>query len=684
MLTLKTDDTRIASISPADWTIDELLEKEWLLTNSRGGYAGGTVAGCNTRRYHGLLVGSLNPPVNRIVALSNCLETLIIAGREMHLSTFEFDDRLSPQGWQYLQEFQRDVGVQFRYRLNGIELTKSVYLDTDSDMVALVYTFAGVGDGLDFVLRPFVTLRDFHALQKSYANLTCLQQGPNLLVRHDVPYSCQLLLRPEDMGFQQDPQWWFNFSYRREKQRGQDYTEDLWSPGFFKCRVDSPARFVLWAKLYDADGHQTPPLSSAIADAKPDAGKFNLDRLRRKLRKEQSALLKNMDGKDPDLRTLWLASSQFIAQRQIIGKKSAATILAGFPWFADWGRDAFLALPGLLTCTGRLSEAESVLTTFAEAADEGMIPNRFDDYSNTAHYNSVDASLWFIHSAFEYLSAGGSSKIFDEKFLPVIRWIIERYYNGTKFDIHADADGLITGGSDQTQLTWMDARYQGTPFTPRCGKAVEVNALWYNALCRLAEFYRDSDIETAKHYGLMAEEVAQGFCKVFWNDFAECLYDCVRPDGTIDASLRPNQIFAVSLPFSPLSAQRQKKVVRRCQKDLLTPYGLRTLSPEDERYEGTYAGPQQQRDRAYHQGTVWPHLMGPFIEAYLKVNDFSKESKKDTMEFIRPLLEHLAADGCIASISEIFDGDTPHKPRGCIAQAWAVAELLRAYLLVTS
>jgi len=228
----------------------------------------------------------------------------------------------------------------------------------------------------------------------------------------------------------------------------------------------------------------------------------------------------------------------------------------------------------------------------------------------------------------------------------------------------------------------MDAKYQGKAFTPRHGKTVEVNALWYNGLCRLAEFYRDKDIETAKHYGLMAEEVAESFCKLFWNDFGQCLYDCVGPDGSVDASLRPNQIFAVSLPFSALSDEQQKKVVDRCEKDLLTPYGLRTLSVADKRYEGSYAGPQEQRDRAYHQGTVWPHLMGPFIEAYLKVNGFSRESKKQAMKFITPLLEHLVDDGCIASISEIFDGDAPHKPRGCIAQAWAVAELLRAYQLL--
>ena len=695
MQTLTRDDkSSISSILCGTEQIDELLEKEWLLTNDRGGYACGTVVGCNTRRYHGLLVGSLNPPVNRIVALSSCLETVIVEDRSVQLSTFEFEEPAGggPQGWHYLQEFQRDTGVHFQYRFDGLEISKSVYLDIDSDTVAIVYEFTSLGKGIEFVLRPFVALRDFHTLQKSYADMNCSRVDGGLLVRHNVPYSCELFLRAEWYGggkvksaatetaglwFETDSQWWFNFFYRREKQRGQDDTEDLWSPGFFKCAVQSPGTLVLWAQLGDGTG--------LGPSAKPDTGKFNLELLCKRLRKKQSSLLNNLNPPrraDRRLRTLSLAAEQFVVKRQVIGKKTATSILAGFPWFADWGRDALMALPGLLICTGRLSEAGSVLMTFAEAADEGMVPNRFDDYTNTAHYNSIDASLWFIHSAFEYLKAGGDGRIFSQNLLPVIRWIIECYYNGTKFCIHADADGLITGGTAETQLTWMDAKYDGKAFTPRHGKTVEVNALWYSGLCRLAEFYRDKDIETAKHYGLMAEEVAESFCKLFWNDFGQCLYDCVGPDGSVDASLRPNQIFAVSLAFSALSDEQQKKVVDRCEKDLLTPYGLRTLSVADKRYEGTCAGPQEQRDQAYHQGTVWPHLMGPFIEAYLKVNGFSRESKKQAMKFITTLLEHLVGDGCIASISEIFDGDAPHKPRGCIAQAWAVAELLRVYQLV--
>jgi predicted glycogen debranching enzyme len=379
-----------------------------------------------------------------------------------------------------------------------------------------------------------------------------------------------------------------------------------------------------------------------------------------------------------------VAADQFITKRRTTDENYRTTILAGFPWFADWGRDTFISLPGLLLTTGRFNEAKSVLTTFAQAADEGMIPNRFDDYGGAAYFNSVDASLWFINAAFQYFTTAGDSETFTQQFLPVIRWIVDSYHNGTRSGIHADKDDLITAGSNDTQLTWMDAKYENVAFTPRYGKAVEVNALWYNALCLLAQFYADRDIETAKRYRAMANQAEGSFCELFWNKTAGCLNDCILPDGTVDTSIRPNQIFAVSLPFSPLLPRQQKAVVNVVQEELLTPYGLRTLSPRDSRYKGIYIGSQRYRDEAYHQGTVWPYLIGPFVEAYLKVNDFSRKSKEQAAEFIEPLMQHLTEDSCLGSVSEIFDGDVPHKPRGCIAQAWSVAELIRAYQLTRS
>jgi len=674
VLTLqKADSGEIVSVSTAEKSIDELLSKEWLLTNDRGGYASSTVIGCNTRRYHGLLVGSLNPPVDRIVALANCLEMVIVGTRTIGLATFEFDEKFAPESFKRLKRFRRDIGVHFEYELDGVELTKSIYLLRHSDTVAVVYDFSRVKNPVDFAVRPLVALRDFHTLQKSYARLNCEWADDGLVVRHDTTGSCQLYLCCPSAKFEKDPEWWFNFFYRKDKERGQDFSEDLWTPGFFKWRVDRRVQLVFYAAL---SGNSEPDRPTGI----------NIKALRENLCKHQDAVTPAAKGRDEKLRTLCLAAEQFVVKRSTGAPADVerTTILAGFPWFADWGRDAFIALPGLLLSTGRYQEAKSVLTTFAAAADKGMIPNRFDDRSDTAYFNSVDASLWFVKAAFEYLAAARDSETFTQQLLPKIRWIADSYHDGTRFNIHADEDGLITGGTEQTQLTWMDAKYEGLAFTPRYGKAVEVNALWYNCLCYLAQFYAETDPEAAKHYHLLADHAESGFRQFFWNERTGYLNDCILPDGTVDTSLRPNQIFAVSLAFSPLPPEQQKAVVNVVREKLLTPYGLRTLSPGDSRYKGTYTGPQKQRDAAYHQGTVWPYLIGPFVEAYLKVNDFSRESREKAAGFIEPLLRHMTEDACLGSISEIFDADEPHKPKGCIAQAWSVAELIRAYLLIHS
>ena len=684
MLTLqKTSGFEITSISTAEKNIEDSLTKEWLLTNSRGGYASSTIVGCNTSRYHGLLIGSLNPPVNRIMALANCLEMIVINSNAINLSTFEFNDKFSPEGYMYLVRFRRDTGVHFDYRLPQLELTKSVYLLRDTDTVGLVYDFTSVQKEVEFVLRPFIALRDFHTLQKSYAPLCSEWLGDDLLIHHNIQGgsplatsyqtassgNCELLLRCDSANFEKDGQWWFNFVYRNDRERGQDFTEDLWTPGFFKCKIEKPTKIIFWASL----------CNHRLQNQQPD----NIKEVCKDLYRHQSAVITAAKTKDRKLTTLCLAADRFISKRRV-NQHYRTTILAGFPWFADWGRDAFVALPGLLLSTGRFEQAKSVLTTWAQAADNGMIPNRFDDRSDTAYFNSIDASLWFINAAFEYLNASGDSKTFTEELLPTIHQIIDSYYNGTRFDTRADADGLITSGSEDTQLTWMDAKYDGVAFTPRYGKAVEINALWYNSFCQLAEFYANKDKKAERHFKSIAAKVKKSFCELFWNETIGYLNDCILPDGSVDSTLRPNQIFAVSLPFSPLSPKLARCIVDVVQKELLTSYGLRTLNTQSSHYKGRYTGPQQQRDQAYHQGTVWPYLIGPFIEAYLKVNNFSQKSKDEASDFIEPLMRHLSEDGCVGSISEIFDGDKPQQPKGCIAQAWSVAELIRVYRLINT
>jgi glycogen debranching enzyme len=710
VLTLRKDDNAATvSVSTGNQPIEDLLTKEWLLTNERGSYASSTIVGCNTRAYHGLLIGSMRPPVNRVMALANCLEMLIFEDQVLNLSTFEFSDKFAPAGFALLKQFHRDTGVHFDYELEKIKLTKSVYLLRDTDAVALVYDFTGVREPVKFVLRPFVGLRDFHTLQKAYAPLRSSRVGDSVLIRHNTPNSCELLLNCPSTDFEKDQQWWFNFVYRNDRERGQSFTEDLWTPGFFKCRIDSPTKIVLWASLnlptrgYDHEQPTNTDIDAVLEDLRRSQENIKCKAKSARGSTRSSMRKSRIENGVPGFGTLCLAADQFIVTRDNGAKAQATghemdpkglssrsgtqrqvTILAGYPWFADWGRDAFLALPGLLLSTGRLDEAKSVLVTFAAAADDGMIPNRFDDRSDTTYFNSVDASFWFINAAFRYLEASGDSKTFMRELMPTIRWIIDSYDKGTRFGIRTDADGLITAGNNETQLTWMDAKYDGIAFTPRCGKAVEVNALWYNSLCLLARFYAGRDIENAKHYKSMADKAQKGFCALFWNQKRGYLNDCISPDGSIDESLRPNQIFAVSLQFSPLSPEQQRSMVDVVQKELLTPYGLRTLNTQDTRYKNQYTGTPQQRDEAYHQGTVWPYLIGPFVESFLKVNKFSRKSRQMATEFIQPLLQHLTEDGCLWSVSEIFDGDAPHKPRGCIAQAWSVAELIRAYQLINS
>jgi predicted glycogen debranching enzyme len=669
----KTKSASILSEPIGGQPVENLLTKEWLLTNGRGSYASSTIIGCNTRRYHGLLIGTLEPPTNRIMALANCLEIIICNGTAFNLSTLEFSDRFTPAGFNYIKKFHQDIGVHFDYDLGNLKLTKSIYLVRDVDTVAVEYDWTSVQEPAEFVLRPFVGLRDFHSLQKSYPDKSGLSSkwvGDGLLVGKDRQDSCQLFLSCPAAKFELDQQWWFDFVYRIDRERGQDFTEDLWTPGFFRCRIDLPTRIVLWATL-----------GSRIENEARLVG-FDIDSVREDLHNHQNAIVAaTKKNRDQKLKILYLAADQFVVKRNS-NRASKTTILAGYPWFADWGRDTFIALPGLLLSTGRFDQARSVLATFAQAADGGMIPNYFDDRTAAAQFNSVDASLWFINAAFQYLTATADSTTFMQDFMPVIRWIIDSYDKGTRFGIHADADGLIAAGDNHTQLTWMDAKFAGAAFTPRCGKAVEVNALWFNALCRLAQFYTTRDLEIARRYKSMADKVEANFGKLFWNGEFGYLNDRILPNGSPDPTLRPNQIFAVSLPFSPLSADQQKSVVDVVEKYLLTPYGLRTLNAGDSRYKSKYTGPQQQRDEAYHQGTVWPYLIGPFVESYLKVNGFSRKSKKKAATFIQPLLEHLTKDACLGSISEIFDGDYPHTPRGCFAQAWSVAELIRAYHLI--
>jgi len=650
------------TISGQERQLEDLLATEWLLSNRIGAYASSTVLGCNTRRYHGLLVAAGSPPVGRIVALATIMEEIVDGDTVYNIATNEFPGAFSPAGMVHLVEFHDDVAATFVFRLGEMQLTKRVLLAESKNATAIQYTLTGGDATLN--LRPFAAMRDFHALRFAHLpHMMTFESAENgIIVRDRTNSQHSLYLTSQEADFRSDPQWWNQFLYRVDIARGQDGLEDLYSPGVFTCRLHDGRPVQFNASL---DAPVAPGFDSTI-----------------RRRRERLAQLAGSlpDTADETVSRLAVAADAFIVKRDFRPAAGSATILAGYHWFADWGRDAFISLPGLLLTTGRFGLARQVFATFAGRLSQGMLPNRFDDHSPAAHYNSIDASLWFIIAAERYISATNDTTFWRDLLMPTAKAILEAYQAGTMFDIRADADGLVTGGSGDTQLTWMDAKVADRPVTPRHGKAVEVNALWHSAHRIMAERCAGADNALARHYADQADLIAAAFNRTFWNGRGEYLFDCVR-DGEADESVRPNQILAVSLPHSPLSRDRQAAVLRIVTDKLLTPYGLRTLSPDDPQYRPRYGESVEDRDRAYHQGTVWPWLIGPYVEAFLKVHGESAETVRQAAQALGSFDDHLTEAG-LGFISEIFDGDPPHRPRGCIAQAWSVAEVLRAKMLV--
>jgi predicted glycogen debranching enzyme len=643
-------------------TLDELLDVEWLHTNSIGAYASASVAGCNTRRYHGLLVAATLPPVGRIVALSNVMETLTVGGQTFDLATNEFEGSFSPEGWRHLERFVDEAVPRFVYTAGGLELTKEILLAETANTVAVRYTLRGGAAAL--VLRPFVAMRNSHHVRHAdEPNRITFDIAAGGVIVHDRQnISHDLHLTSTDATFTADPQWWYAFTYRADAARGQGEPEDAYSPGTFRCELTDGASCQFVASL-------------------EGTGRVAFDAEHTRRRRRAVELTQSVgDSADAATQRLAVATDAFIARRQFAGRPSSPTILAGFPWFVDWGRDAFVAVPGLLLTTKQFALARGVFKTFASSISDGLIPNRFDDDTDGAHYNSVDASLWFIIAAERYVAASGDDLFWRHTLMPAAEAILKAYHDGTQFDIHADADGLLMAGTSQTQLTWMDAAVDGDVVTARSGRAVEVNALWYAANRIMAQRCRGVDAELADHHAHLAELMAPAFVRVFWNRRRRCLFDCITHD-TVDDAVRPNQIFAVSLPYSPLSPAQQRNVVAAVQQSLLTPYGLRTLGPDEPGYCGRFEGDRATRDRAYHQGTVWPWLIGAFVEAYLKVHGDELAAVEHAERWLAHFDSHLTQAG-LGSISEVFDGDAPQRPGACIAQAWSVAEVLRAKLLV--
>ena len=633
---------------------------EWLEANGTGGFGMGTVSGANTRRYHGLLIASLRPPVERYLILSKLDETALIDGAEIALGTNQYPGVLHPTGFQQLVEFRLDPFPIWTFDLGGARLQKKVFLVHGEQTAVVRYACTRA---CRLRVEPFLAFRDYHSLTKANGAFdTSVQEeerhGIRTLKIRPYPGMPELRLRHSDAGaaFHRNGAWHYNVEYLEELERGLDFREDLYRMGTLELEVlpDSPAWLV--ASFEDDRGFDG----------------VTVERLERAERSRRRAT-----GSDPAVARLSLAADQFLVRRA----DGKPTTIAGYPWFTDWGRDSMIALPGLLLARGLLDDARQVLRGFLQYVDGGLIPNRFPDRGERPEYNTADATLWMFQAVHSYLQAGGDASFVREEFYPAAKMMLAWHERGTHHGIAVDhSDGLLVAGGEGTQLTWMDARVNGRVITPRHGKPVEINALYYNALRLMGNWARAfGEAENAAVYEQDAAIVKRSFADAFWNEQRNCLHDVITPSGP-DPRLRPNQIFVVSLPFQLLAPPQRAAVVRAVQAELLTPMGLRTLARGEPGYIPHYRGGVVERDSAYHQGAVWPWLLGPYIRAYLRAFGNSAENVAHCRTLLRRLEQHLN-EACLGTVSEIFEAEPPYRPAGAPAQAWSVAELLHVLMV---
>jgi predicted glycogen debranching enzyme len=626
--------------------MDLSLSREWLETNGIGGFSSSTICGLNTRRYHGLLTAATKPPVGRFVLLSKFEETIVIDGRRYELSANQYPGVIHPQGFKYQTDFRLDPFPVFTYEIEGVHLQKSVFMVQGENTTVVRYELRNGGD-VKLELRPLLAFRDYHStthensafnphveIEQGQATFQPYADLPALHLAHDQA-------EIDATGF-----WYRNFQYAVEQERGLDFSEDLFSPCALTFDLTARSKINIIASTEQREAG--------------DAEEYRSVELERR----------SVNGNDLVM-LLANAADQFIVARE-----HGQTVIAGYHWFADWGRDTMIALPGLTLVNGRWNVAKNILAQFAAHVDRGMLPNRFPDAGEAPEYNTVDATLWFFEAVRSFVQYTEDYEFVRASLYDVLRDIVDWHVKGTRYQIHVDDDGLLAAGEPGVQLTWMDAKVGDWVVTPRHGKPVEIQALWYNALRVMEQLAtRFADPSAAEEYGAMADKTRASFNALFWNEQCRCLYDVVNGKYR-DASIRPNQVIAISLAHTMVSNDRARSVLRVVERELLTPRGLRTLSPADPNYIGRYEGGPRSRDGAYHQGAVWPWLMGPFITAYVKT--FGRQrGRAFGSTWLENFEEHLR-EACLGQVSEIFDGDAPHTPRGCVAQAWSVAELLRA------
>jgi predicted glycogen debranching enzyme len=631
------------------------LRREWLVTNGLGGYASGTLAGIATRRYHGLLVAALAPPVERTVLVAGSIDRAEYDGHRYPLSTHEYGDgTIDPHGYRFIQTFQLEGSLPvWTFAFGDALLERRIWMAYGANTTYVTYRLLRGSRPLELEVAPLVTYRDFHSLGHGQGRqLGVAERGGGIEVRAfdgAVPYR----ILAEGARYAPGLTWYWNFLHREETARGLDDRSDLFVPGTFSKRLREGEVLTLVLT--------TEPRPATDARHALDAERWR-----------QRALLRQatVENAHPVVQQLVLAADQFIVQRD-----AGRTVIAGYHWFNDWGRDTMISLPGLCLSTGRAQDAAGILRTFAAYVDQGLLPNNFPDRAGAVPgYNTVDATLWYVLAIAAYEQVTGDPSLVDE-LLPVLRSIVDWHVRGTRYGIGVDpADGLLRAGEPGVQLTWMDAKVGDWVVTPRIGKPVEIQALWYNALRSIAALLAARADPGASEYTARAERVRAGFGARFLRAEPGHLADVVDgPDGD-DLALRPNQILAVSLPYPLLDGDQAASVVDAVGRALLGGLGLRSLGPDEPAYRGDYGGDAVRRDGGYHQGPVWTWLLGAYAEAYARVHGECAAG----LDLLRPIEPHLR-DAGLGSISEILEGDAPHRPVGCIAQAWAVAECLRVW-----
>jgi predicted glycogen debranching enzyme len=639
-------------------SFEEGIKKEWMLTNGIGGFAGSTLINSNTRRYHGLLVAALNPPVNRHLVVSNINEIVETDRETSYLSSFECSGNYITEGFHHITYFNNDTIPTWIYRTNALEFTKEIWMVYGQNTTIVRYHIKNYSKNSKVTLYPLVNFRDYHGERTDFSPFEVVLHENCTEVKFDKTIPVKLKMIGDGAEFFPKTDLFFGMAYRKERERGLTDHENQYMPGFFEVNLKPNEE-----KRVDI-----------IFTVEEDIN-IDINKSYKEARERGDKLVKKAGYKDPFVNALVKASDAFIVDRNSTNGK---TIIAGYPWFTDWGRDTLIALTGLTISTKRYNDAKSILNTFMRYIKDGLLPNVFPDFGEKPGYNTVDASLWFFEAVYNYYKATK-----DDKFLKVVYPKLEEIFNRyrmTKEEIekidteivYSCEDNLIYQGNEHTQLTWMDAKVGDFVVTPRFGKAVEINALWYNAVMIMADL--SSKVKKEDKYSSLARKIKKSFVTTFWYEKGQYLYDVVNENGT-DTSIRPNQIFAIALNFPVITDSKAKKIFMNVAENLYTPVGLRSLAPTDDKYRSVYLGDIWNRDTAYHQGIVWTWPLGAFITAgkRLKIKD-----KRFTTKQIIENIKYTLKEETLGQINEIFDAEPPFTPRGCYAQAWSVGEILRA------